>query len=81
MWYEKSLPNLAKLSFCFIFLSVLISVVSPNGLASTYHTIQAGDCLWSIAHRYQVSDFYSTKSSRNRENNPKSIQSNYDSNL
>ena len=55
MWDEKSLPNQVKGFFGIFFIYFFLVMISPDGLAATYHTVQAGDSLWSIAKQYQVS--------------------------
>lgn len=54
MWNEKSAPTLVRSFFGFFLLCLFLTAISPDGLASTYHTIQAGDNLWSISRHYKV---------------------------
>ena len=55
MWSKQSLTCLMKSLFFIASTSVILFITSPSGLASTYHTIRAGDNLWSISKHYQVS--------------------------
>ena len=54
MWDEKLFSSLVKSIFSFFLLCILLITISPDCLASTFHTVQAGDCLWSISRHYQV---------------------------
>ena len=54
MWNEKSAPTLVRSFFGFFLLCLFLTAISPDGLASTYHTVQAGDNLWSISRHYKV---------------------------
>jgi len=55
MWNEKSSPTLVKSFFGIFLIGLFLMAISLEGLASTYHTVQAGDNLWSISRHYQVS--------------------------
>lgn len=54
MWDEKLFSSLVKSIFSFFLLCIFLITISPDCLASTFHTVQAGDCLWSISRHYQV---------------------------